>query len=42
MSKINEESLACVAQYQTKEYLDIEKICLLKKNWKRRSYTNYI
>ena len=42
MSKINEESLALAAQYQTKEYLDIEKICLLKKIEKKKLYKLYL
>ena len=41
--KINEESLACVAQYQTKEYLDIEKDLFIKEKLeKKKLYKLYL
>ncbi|CAX43438.1 conserved hypothetical protein [Candida dubliniensis CD36] len=42
-SKINEESLACVAKYQTKEYLDIEKDLFIKEKLeKKKLYKLYL
>lgn len=41
--KINEESLVCVAQYQTKEYLDIEKDLFIKEKLeKKKLYKLYL